>query len=248
MSRIWPPPASTGTVAVHAPPGTRPGRAAGAGAAADHRTQPPMRCPHRVRRCCRPPAAPRAVHRCCAGHCVPAATPAVRPRPPVPRRRHWPTATAGGGAVRSGATLRDQPSALAARPAPLARRHPSPARRPAAGARPAHGRVGLQPALQGSLLTFRQRACTAPDHPAQRLPGLTRRGFGRVHGCGLPHHERVRLPVVTTAGAICPRQSQLINALPADAAGSTAPPAAHSCRPALGNTQPAAISRSLRPR
>ena len=52
-----------------------------------------------------------------------------------------------------------------------------PARRPAAGARPAHGRVGLQPALQGSLLTFRQRACTAPDHPAQRLPGLTRRGF-----------------------------------------------------------------------
>lgn len=91
--------------------------------------------------------------------------------------------------------------------------------------------IGLQPALQGSLLAFRQRACTAPDHPAQRLPGLTRRGFGRVHGCGLPHPERVRLPVVTTAGAICPQQSQLINALPADAAGSTAPRAAHACRP-----------------
>ncbi|KAG0744246.1 hypothetical protein G6F24_016107 [Rhizopus arrhizus] len=91
--------------------------------------------------------------------------------------------------------------------------------------------IGLQPALQGSLLAFGQWACTAPDHPAQRLPGLTRRGFGRGHGCGLPHRERVRFPVVTTAGAICPRQSPLIAALPAGAAGSAAPRAVRACRP-----------------
>ena len=75
-------------------------------------------------------------------------------------------------------------------------------------------RIGLQPALQGALLAFRQRACTAPYHPAQRLPGLTRRGFGRGHGCGLPHREWVRFPVVTTAGTICPRQSPLIGPFP----------------------------------
>ena len=104
-------------------------------------------------------------------------------------------------------------------------------------------RIGLQPALQGALLAFRQRACTAPYHPAQRLPGLTRRGFGRGHGCGLPHREWVRFPVVTTAGTICPRQSPLIGPFPAAVAGSAALRAAHACRPGSWRSPGARQSR-----
>jgi hypothetical protein len=109
-------------------------------------------------------------------------------------------------------------------------------------------RIGLQPALQGSLLAFRQRACTAPDHPAQRLPGLTRRGFGRGHGCGLPHRERVRFPVVTTAGAICPRQSPLIGAFLLMLLDQQRRAQHMLADQALGIPRRAAISRSLRPR
>ena len=139
MSRTRPPAASTWNGRASWATWNQAWPRSGAGAAAGHRTQPPMRCPHRVRRCCRPPAAPRAVHRCCAGHCVPATARVAQRQPSAPLRLHWPAATAGGGAVRSGAAPADLRSARAARPARRARRHPTLARRPAAGARPAHG-------------------------------------------------------------------------------------------------------------
>ncbi|MNI17517.1 hypothetical protein D3C73_708890 [compost metagenome] len=79
--------------------------------------------------------------------------------------------------------------------------------------------IGLQPALQGVLLALRQPARIAPYHPAQRLPGLTRRGYGRTHDCSPRHHQRVRLTVETTVSGICPRHMQVMRGFPAGAAG-----------------------------
>ena len=155
----------------------------------------------------------------------------ARPRPSAPPPLRWPAATAAGGAVRSDAALGDRWSVRAARPALRARQRPAAARRPAAGARPAHG--GDRPAASAAGFVAGVPAadlhCTVSPSATPAWPDAAR--FGRGHGCGLPHRERVRFPVVTAAGTICPRQSPLIGPFPAAVAGSAALRATHACRP-----------------